>query len=274
MIVFPNAKINLGLRILKKRPDGFHDLESAFLPVGLTDMLEIIPVPGDDRGPSARLTLTGIPLNAADDNLCLRAFRLMRKRHGIPGVNLHLHKRIPPGTGLGGGSSDAAFTLLALNELFGLSLEVPLLMEYASLIGSDCPFFIINKPSLATGRGEHLEPLSLDLSGYALVLVLPGITVNTAMAYQMITPRPEGLPLKEVLRLVPEKWKDRLVNHFEGPVFDKYPEIGSLKQALYDSGAVYASMTGSGSAVFGLFRESPDLPPEISRYPLHMERFP
>ncbi len=273
MIVFPNAKINLGLRILRKRPDGFHDLESAFLPVGLTDMLEIVPGTGDNTGKTDRLTLTGIPLEARDDNLCIRALRLLKDKHGIPDVNLHLHKRIPTGAGLGGGSSDAAFTMRALNEMFGLGLDVPVLREYASKIGSDCPFFIINEPSLGTGRGENLEPLSLDLSGYALILVLPGITINTAMAYRMISPTDKDQPVKEVLKSAPEEWSGRLVNHFEVPVFEKYPEIGGIKQALYAGGAVYASMTGSGSAVYGLFRESPILPPEISRYPLHIERF-
>jgi 4-diphosphocytidyl-2-C-methyl-D-erythritol kinase len=273
MIVFPNAKINLGLRILRKRPDGFHDLESAFLPVGLTDMLEIVPRSGENTGNTDPLTLTGIPLEARENNLCIRALRLMQDKHGIPDVNLHLHKRIPMGAGLGGGSSDGAFTLKALNEMFGLGLDVPVLMEYASKIGSDCPFFIINEPSLGTGRGENLEPLSLDLSGYTLILVLPGITINTAMAYRMISPTEKDQPVKELLRLAPEEWNGRLVNHFEVPVFEKYPEIGGLKQALYAAGAVYASMTGSGSAVFGLFRESPMLPPEISRYPLHIERF-
>jgi len=273
MIVFPNAKINLGLRILRKRPDGFHDLESAFLPVGLTDMLEIVPDTGNNTGKTDRLTLTGIPLEARDDNLCIRALRLLKDKHGIPDVNLHLHKRIPTGAGLGGGSSDAAFTLRALNEMFSLGLDVPVLREYASKIGSDCPFFIINEPSLGTGRGENLEPLSLDLSGYALILVLPGITINTAMAYRMISPTDKDQPVKEVLKTAPEEWSGRLVNHFEVPVFEKYPEIGGIKQALYAGGAVYASMTGSGSAVYGLFRESPILPPEISRYPLHIERF-
>ena len=270
MIVFPNAKINLGLRILRKRPDGFHDLESAFLPVGLTDMLEIVPSP--DK--SNRLTLTGIPLEATDENLCIRALRLLKEKHGIPDVNLHLHKRIPTGAGLGGGSSDAAFTLRALNEMFGLGLDVPLLMEYASKIGSDCPFFIINQSSLATGRGEQLEPLSLNLSGYTIILVQPRITINTSQAYQMITPGDNNQPVKEVLRLAPEEWNDRLVNHFEVPIFEKYPEIGDLKKALYTAGAVYASMTGSGSAVFGFFRESPNLLPEICRHPLHIERIP
>jgi 4-diphosphocytidyl-2-C-methyl-D-erythritol kinase len=273
MIVFPNAKINLGLRILRKRPDGFHDLETAFLPIGLTDMLEIVPAAGDHPGQAYRLTLTGIPLEAGDDNLCLRAFQLLRERHGIPDVNLHLHKSIPTGAGLGGGSSDAAFTLRALNEIFGLNLDLPLLLEYASMIGSDCPFFMVNKPSLATGRGEHLETLPLVLSGYTLVLILPGISINTAMAYKMIRPREKDQPVREVLKLPPEEWAERLINHFEVPVFDKYPEIGGLKRALYAAGAVFASMTGSGSGVFGLFRESAALPPEISRHPLHIERF-
>jgi 4-diphosphocytidyl-2-C-methyl-D-erythritol kinase len=273
MIVFPNAKINLGLRILRKRPDGFHDLESAFLPVGLTDMLEIVPAAGDNPVKLNPLTVTGIPLKATDDNLCIRAHRLLWEKHGIPSVKLHLHKKIPTGAGLGGGSSDAAFTLLALNKMFGLSLDVPVLKEYALMIGSDCPFFILNQPSLATGRGEQLEPLHVDLSGYTIVLVLPGIMVDTAMAYKMIIPEEKGPAVKEVIRLAPEEWNGRLVNHFELPVIEKYPEIGGFKQALYDSGAVYASMSGSGSAVFGLFRDTPDLPAEINRCPLYIERF-
>jgi len=272
MIVFPNAKINLGLRILRKRPDGYHDLESAFLPVGLSDVLEIVPVSGDFRDKSDRLNLTGIPLEARDDNLCIRALRLLKDKHGIPDVNLHLHKRIPTGAGLGGGSSDAAFTLSALNEMFGIGLDVTILMEYASKIGSDCPFFIINKPSLATGRGEQLETLHIDLSGFTLVLVQPGITIDTTQAYKMIKPGENDQPVKEVLGLAPEEWKGRLVNHFEVPVFEKYPEIDGLKQALYTAGALYASMTGSGSAVFGIFRETHRLPPEISRHILHIEQ--
>ena len=272
MIVFPNAKINLGLRILRKRPDGFHDLESAFLPVGLSDILEIVPVSGDNRDKSDRLSLTGIPLEATDDNLCVRALRLLNEKHGIPDVNLHLHKRIPTGAGLGGGSSDAAFTLRALNEMFGIGLDVPVLMEYASMIGSDCPFFIINKPSLATGRGEQLEPLPIDLSGFTLVLVQPGITIDTTLAYKMINPGESDQPVKEVLGLAPEEWKGRLVNHFEVQVFEKYPEIDGLKQALYAAGAIYDSMTGSGSSVFGIFRKTHRLPPEISRHILHIEQ--
>lgn len=274
MIVFPNAKINLGLRILRKRPDGFHDLESVFMPVGLKDMLEIVPDTNEHPGESNRLTLTGIPLEARDDNLCIRAYRLLRDKHNIPDVNLHLHKRIPTGAGLGGGSSDAAFTLRALNEIFGLDLDVPVLMEYAAMIGSDCPFFILNEPCLASGRGEQLVPLPLDLSGYTIILVKPAISIDTAKAYKMIRPTEADQPVQEVLRLSPEEWKDNLVNHFELPVFEKYPEIGSLKEALYASGAVYASMTGSGSSVYGLFHGNPDLPLEISRQLLHLERFP
>lgn len=273
MIVFPNAKINLGLRVLRKRPDGFHDLESAFLPVGLSDILEIVPVAQEHHDIAERFTLTGIQLDTNDDNLCIRALRLLKEKHGIPEVNLHLHKRIPTGSGLGGGSSDAAFTLKALNEMFSLGLEVPLLQEYASKLGSDCPFFILNQPSLATGRGEVLEPLPLDLSGYTLVLAQTGISINTAMAYKIVSPTSDGQPIKEVLQLAPEEWKGLLANHFEVPVFEKYPEIGGLKQALYASGAVYASMTGSGSAVFGLFQGKPDLPSDIKRFTLFIERF-
>jgi 4-diphosphocytidyl-2-C-methyl-D-erythritol kinase len=271
MIVFPNAKINLGLRILRKRPDGYHDLESAFLPIGLTDILETVPA---GSGPEVRrdmLSLTGIPLEARDDNLCMQAIRLLRKRHGIPYVKLHLHKRIPAGAGLGGGSADAAFTLLALNELFSLRLDVPVLLEYASGLGSDCPFFIINEPCLATGRGDRLETLHIDLSGYTLLLVMPGISMDTGKAYQMVRPTAKGQSIKMVIKLDPKDWNGRLANHFEGPVFGEYPEIGEIKQVLYDAGAVFASMTGSGTAVFGLFAERPVIPPELSRYPLYVE---
>lgn len=242
------------------------------MPVGLTDMLETVPAEKGPEGRRDRLSLTGIPLKATDDNLCVQAIRLLRNRHGIPYVKLHLHKRIPAGAGLGGGSADAAFTLLALNELFSLDLDLPVLLEYASMLGSDCPFFIINAPCLASGRGERLEALHIDLSGYVLILVMPGFGMDTRKAYQMTRPTARGRSIKEVIKLDPREWKGRLVNHFEGPVFKLYPEVGEIKQLLYDAGAVFASMTGSGTAVFGLFAERPVIPPEISRYPLHVER--
>jgi 4-diphosphocytidyl-2-C-methyl-D-erythritol kinase len=270
VIVFPNAKINLGLRILRKRPDGYHDLESAFLPVSLTDMLETVPAGSGPR--RDRLSLTGIPLEARDDNLCMQAVRLFRERHGIPFVKLHLHKRIPAGAGLGGGSADAAFTLLALNELFSLDLDLSVLLEYASMLGSDCPFFLINEPCLASGRGDRLESLQIGLSGYVLLLVMPGFSMDTGKAYQMASPTAKGPSVKEVIKLDPREWKGRLVNHFEEPVFEVYPELVEVKQRLYDAGAVYASMSGSGTAVYGLFAERPVIPREISRYPLHVER--
>jgi 4-diphosphocytidyl-2-C-methyl-D-erythritol kinase len=271
MIFFPNAKINLGLRILRKRPDGYHDLESAFLPVGLSDMLEIVQA--GHGGQPDRLTVTGGLLETADDNLCLQAVRLLRRKHEFPRLNLHLHKCIPAGSGLGGGSSDAAFTLAAVNEMFGLDLGVPVLMDYAAQIGSDCPFFLVNRPVLASGRGELLEDMDLDLRGFTLLLLMPGITVNTAEAYRSIRPYEEGSSVKEVIRLGPEKWNGLLVNDFETAVGKKYPEIGRLKQGLFDAGAVYAAMTGSGSAVYGLFRDLPVLPAELARYPLYRERF-
>ena len=271
MIVFPNAKINLGLRILNKRPDGYHDLESVFLPVGLTDVLEIVPSGDEGAGKGDRFNLSGIPLDARGDNLCILALRLLRERHLIPPVQLHLHKRIPTGAGLGGGSSDAAFTLRLLNELFGLGLEQPVLLEYASMLGSDCAFFILNEPCLASGRGEILESLSIDLSGYTLLLVMPGISIDTGKAYQKINPSPRGLPVKEVIQLAPARWRDRLTNHFEEPIFSAYPDIGKLKQLLYESGAVYASLTGSGSAVYGIFAGTPDIGPDIGRYPVYIQ---
>jgi len=272
MIVFPNAKINLGLRVIRKRPDGFHDLESAFLPIGLTDALEILPSGNGQESKSNNLIITGLPLDVSDDNLCLKAHRIIQEKHGVQDVSMHLHKKIPSGAGLGGGSSDAAFTLLALDDMFGLDLDKPKLLEYASRLGSDCPFFILNSPSLATGRGEKLKPLSLDLSGYILLLVLPAIPVNTTMAFKLLKLEKMGPTVADILKRPPEDWKDDLVNHFEPPIFNKYPLIGRIKDAMYTSGAIYASMSGSGSAVFGLFREMPHLPAEISRYNLHIER--
>lgn len=255
MITFPNAKINLGLNIISKRTDGFHNLESCFLPILWKDALEILPFDNE----AVNFTSSGISIPGDPNlNLSVKAYRLLKSDFGLPGVRIHLHKVIPMGAGLGGGSSDAAFTLKTLNSLFRLSLDDEKLASYASRLGSDCPFFIFNRPMLAQGRGEILSPVEVRLQGYHILVVMPEISVATAEAYSWITPSTPKEKLIDILRSPPEEWKNRLVNDFEAPVNERYPVIGELKQALLDDGAIYASMSGSGASVFGIFRQLPD----------------
>lgn len=258
MILFPNAKINLGLRVIRKRPDGYHDLETVFLPIyGLRDALEIIPQTAPDAAhahpvhfQSSGRTVPGDP----NDNLCVKAWQLLKQDFpGLPGVQMHLHKAIPMGAGLGGGSADGAFALQLLNKTCHLQLSEAQRMHYALQLGSDCPFFIHNKPCLAYGRGEILHPLSLDLSDYQIVLINPGIHVATGWAFGRLSPQQPTTPLQEIIQLPVEQWRDHLINDFEAPVMQQYPTIASIRQDLYAAGAVFAAMTGTGSTVFGLF---------------------
>jgi 4-diphosphocytidyl-2-C-methyl-D-erythritol kinase len=252
MIVFPNGKINLGLNILSKRTDGFHNLETLFYPLALHDALEIIPAADG----IFEFISSGLPIpGETGSNLCSKAFRLMQSAYGLPAVKIHLHKVIPTGAGLGGGSSDGAFTLKLLNDLFETGLEKDRLKTYAITLGSDCAFFLDNQPSFARERGDHLEPVHLNLSGLTLALIIPPVHVSTAEAFAMVTPVQPVRSLKEVLQLPVEQWKDVLVNDFEKPVFVKYPVIGEIKQKLYSKGALFAAMTGSGAAVYGIFNE-------------------
>ena len=255
MTTSPNCKINLGLHVVGRRPDGYHDLETIFLPVhDLRDELEIV------EGPLA-MHQDGIALdNAPDDNLCLRAWRLLHDELGIPPVQIRLKKGIPFGAGLGGGSSDAAFTLKMLNEMFALGLDSTALALRAARLGADCPFFITAEPSFAVGRGEVLEPADGpkgNLDGYFIAIVKPDVAVSTGAAYQQIVCRKPAKCCREVVRQPIDTWKDDLSNDFEGPVFKAHPELADIKQRLYDLGAVYAQMSGSGSALFGIFREEP-----------------
>jgi 4-diphosphocytidyl-2-C-methyl-D-erythritol kinase len=272
MIVFPNAKINIGLRILRRRGDGYHDLESIFYPVGLRDLLEILPADATLNDEKPAIYVSGLEVPATGENLCWKAVELFTARQGTPPVRLHLHKRIPVGSGLGGGSSDASFTLLALNEMFGCALDSDVLEGYASELGSDCPFFIRNRPSLVSGRGNLLEPVPLSLAGHYLVIVFPGISVHTGPAYHMIRPSEEGPGLREIPLLQPGQWRSRAGNRFEEPVFAEYPELASIKDNLYRSGAAYASMSGSGSAIYGIFPSPPLLRPELEKYSTYTEK--
>lgn len=249
MIVFPNCKINLGLHITNKRPDGFHDLETVFYPLPVCDALEAIT----HRELQFAGTGIAVPGNVTD-NLCLKAFHLLQRDFPqVQPLSIHLHKHIPIGAGLGGGSSDAAFMLQLINQKFQLGLTEAALVDYAAQLGSDCPFFIVNKPCFATGRGEIMTPVTLDLSGYSFVLVHPGIHVNTGWAFQQLTPKTPVYVLKDIIQSPVSEWKNKLVNDFEEPVFAAHPALAKIKEQLYTAGAVYATMSGSGSALLGIF---------------------
>jgi 4-diphosphocytidyl-2-C-methyl-D-erythritol kinase len=266
MIVFPNCKINLGLNITAKRADGYHDLETVFYPVGWKEVLEIQNSKFKiQNSGGVELTTTGLTVDgSSENNLCLKAYNLLKKDHpSLPAIQMHLHKTIPMGAGLGGGSADGAFTLKLLNKKFELNLSEAQLLDYALQLGSDCPFFILNKPCFAIGRGEMLSPVELDLSKYHFVIVHPGIHVSTADAFSKLVPKKPTVSVKEIVQQPIETWKGLLKNDFEEIVFAQHPEIAAIKNKLYDHGALYASMSGSGSAVFGIFNKYIDinLPP-------------
>lgn len=264
MICFPNAKINLGLQVKKKRSDGYHDIETVFYPLELSDILEVTPLSGTKE--NYTYLNTGIAIESEHhDNLCIRAWNEIASIRKMPGVAIHLHKVVPPGAGLGGGSSDAAFTLMALNDFFNLAIPLPELGKMAGRIGSDCPFFIHNKPVFATGRGEILEPVNLDLAGTDIMVVHPGIPVSSGWAYAQIKPGGHPLSVAETVSQDPRGWQDRLVNDFEPIVFSKYPVIRQIKDRMLAMGAFYSSMTGSGSAVFGMFDYEPETE-DIKKY--------
>jgi len=266
LIVFPNCKINLGLHILRKRNDGFHDLETVFYPLPLQDALEIIHHPS----PTTDIAYSGSGLAVEgnlSDNICVKAYHLLKQDFPqLPPIKMHLHKTIPMGAGLGGGSADGAFTLLLLNKKFNLGISQEDLLRYALQLGSDCPFFIKNSPCYATGRGEVMEEIPLDLSAYKFAVVNPGIHVNTGWAFSQITPSGGKPSLKNSVQLPVVEWREKLTNDFEEPVSRQFPEIGNIKKTLYQQGAVYASMTGSGSTVFGLFHK--EVEPALS-FPAH-----
>jgi len=265
MIIFPKAKINIGLRILRKRPDGFHDIETIFYPINLADALEFTEL--DEEVPKDLLTVTGIETGCQpDDNLVIAAVRKLRERFDFPFLKIHLHKAIPSGAGLGGGSSDAAFLLKGVDRHYNLQAGAIFIKDLALQLGSDCPFFIDAIPSHATGRGEQLNPVSSMLSGLYLVLLNPRVGINTGEAYRNCTPvEPSDSLLQHYNRPV-EEWKDRILNDFEGYAIKTHPVIGEIKSRLYDTGALYSSMSGSGSSVFGIFRTRPELPLEIKDY--------
>jgi len=265
MICFPNAKINLGLYITEKRPDGFHNIESVFYPVGWNDALEIIETPNASE--AFNLELSGLAIDGnIKDNLLYKAFLLIKEKRTLPKLTVYLHKVLPMGAGLGGGSADCAFFINTLNTQFNLGLTEEERLNMARPLGSDCAFFIKNRPVFAYQKGDAFQELDLDLSAYYIAVVFPNVHSNTKEAYSLVTPRLPHVSLLDVIRQPVNTWKDQLSNDFEHSIFTKYPVVESTKQELYDAGAVYASMSGSGSAVFGLFDTLPQIG-ELAAFP-------
>ena len=273
MITFPNAKINLGLNIVEKRADGYHNIETVFYPVGWKDILEIIP--GEkkiNRKRDVQFHSSGIKISGgAKKNTCIKAYELLKEKYALPPVEMHLHKVIPAGAGLGGGSSDAAFALLTLNTIFNLHIPKEEMEKYATSIGADCAFFIRNKAVFAHGIGDEFEEIQVNLSDYSIVIVKPDVSVSTALAYKNVIPQKPEVSIREVIQQPVGEWKKSLVNDFESTVFKKFPAIKHIKEQLYDAGALYASMSGSGSAVFGIFDEQPDLSGKFGGYHVWQE---
>ena len=266
MLSFPNAKINLGLFITEKRPDGFHNLQSCFYPVGWADVLEIIPVGPRSVG-SVDFTSSGIAIPGEPAfNLCVRAYELLNADFDLPPVQMHLHKIVPIGAGLGGGSADAAFTLKLLNDQFTLGLTGLQLEDYARRLGSDCAFFVQNRPMYCLEKGDVFEEISVDLNGYYIALIYPNVAISTAEAYARIRPQQPETSLREHLRQPIDTWCETVRNDFENSLFPAYPILSKIKAQLYESGAVYASMSGSGSTLYGIFNAPPILPNQFSDY--------
>jgi 4-diphosphocytidyl-2-C-methyl-D-erythritol kinase len=260
LLSFPNAKLNLGLYVTAKRPDGYHELETVFLPLPWADVLEVLPAPKGQLAPSLALTGRPIPGEVAT-NLCLKAYELLKADFpALPMAQLHLHKLVPIGAGLGGGSADAAFALRAISEVFSLNLSTEALEGYARRLGADCAFFIQNTPRLAREKGDVFEPIALDLRGTACVVVYPGLHISTAQAFAGIVPQAPAQPLRAALAQPMASWRDTVFNDFEASLAPVYPVLAGIKQQLYDAGAAYASLSGSGSAVYGLFPSAVEAP--------------
>ncbi|WP_295769080.1 4-(cytidine 5'-diphospho)-2-C-methyl-D-erythritol kinase [uncultured Mucilaginibacter sp.] len=255
MIIFPNAKINIGLNITERRADGYHNIESVFYPLMIKDALEII------ESDNLQFQSSGIEIpGSVISNLCLKAYSLLKNDFPqLPNVNIHLHKNIPIGAGLGGGSADAAFFIMLINETFKIGLDDVHMMNYARKLGADCAFFINNKPLYAFNKGDEFESVELDLASYSLALVMPPVHVSTAQAYSGVIPSLPSATLKELIKLPVTDWKECIRNDFEPHIFKAFPVIEKVKNALYNAGALYASMSGSGASVFGIFESTPDL---------------
>ena len=260
MILFPNAKINIGLNILSRREDGFHNLETIFYPLAIRDALEVV------EADQMKFTSSGLEIPGdAMDNLCLKAYYLLSKDYKLPPVHIHLHKNIPIGAGLGGGSADASFFIRLINQKFELGMDALQMEGYASKLGSDCAFFIQNKPAIAVGKGDQLQTINLDLSSYFIMVVMPQVQVSTSDAYRGVRPATMASSLADLIKLPIEAWRVAIKNDFEPSVFLQYPIISEIKSKLYSAGALYACMSGSGSSVFGIFEKELKLP-DLEQY--------
>lgn len=255
MVSFPNAKINIGLNITERRSDGYHNLESVFYPIAIKDVVEVI------EATELKFTASGLDIPGdLKDNLCMKAYRLLGKDHDLPPVHIHLHKHVPIGAGLGGGSSDAAFFIRLISDKFKLGLTGEQMEDYCRLLGADCAFFIKNKPVFAFGKGDEFKSVDLDLSDYFIVLVMPEVQVSTSEAYRGINPAKAKDSLLEGIKLPVSEWRNVIKNDFEESIFKHHPSVRGVKASLYEAGALYASMSGSGSSVYGIFTEKIKLP--------------
>ncbi|MBN2683378.1 MAG: 4-(cytidine 5'-diphospho)-2-C-methyl-D-erythritol kinase [Bacteroidales bacterium] len=254
MIVFPHAKINIGLNVIRKREDGFHDIESVFYPINLCDSLEFI------SSKKTKICTSGLNINTLkSDNIVTKAYNLIKEDYDLPNLSIHLHKVIPFGAGLGGGSSDAAFFIKDLNSFYNLNISKSRLEEYAATLGSDCTFFLQDKPAFVTGRGEKINSINIKLTGYKLLIVKPDIYISTPEAFTGIKPALPKIRINESITKKPETWKDFIYNDFESHIFEKHPKLKLIKSEFYKSGAIYSSMSGSGSTIFGIYKEKPNL---------------
>ena len=254
MITFPNAKINIGLNIVNRRDDGYHNLETIFYPINIKDALEIV------KAEKFSFESSGLDIpGRMEDNLCIKGYHLLKKDFDIPPVKIHLHKHIPIGAGLGGGSADGAFFIKLVNQTFDLGMSDAKMIDYARYLGADCAFFIQNKPIFAFERGDEFEPMRLDLSNYKIVLVMPPVQISTSEAFRGVTPKPVKDSLMELIEKPVTEWKNFIKNDFEQSIFKNHVMVRWVKAALYEAGALYASMSGSGAAVFGIFETTPDL---------------
>ena len=267
MICFPNAKINIGLNVISKRNDGFHNIETIFYPIKLTDILEFTIIDSNNIKKKSNFTQTGIDLNIdKEKNICYKAYNLLANDYSLPKLNIHLHKIIPFGAGIGGGSADAAFIIKELNNYFNLKLKDIELEYYASQIGSDCAFFIKNKPTFAYDRGNKFKKIEINLSKYYILLIKPNTFVSSDAAFSGISAKPHRYSLINLIEKPIFEWKNYIFNDFETTVFKKHPNLAAIKENMYKLGAIYSSMSGSGSSIYGIFKEKPIIPASFKKY--------
>jgi len=271
VLTYSNAKINIGLNIVEKRDDGFHNIETLFFPISIRDAIEI----ADSRENSPyTFSASGIPINIeAKDNIIVKAYELIRAKYNFPAQDIHLHKNIPFGAGLGGGSANAAYMIKLLNQKFNLNMSDEEMENEVKKLGSDCAFFIKNKPAFAIGKGDQLNSIDLDLSGYYILLIKPDIHISTPEAYANINPHKPKVSLKELIKQPIESWKTTIENDFENSIFPKHPLLAEIKEELYEEGAIYAAMSGSGSSMFGIFKSTPKVLPQWRKHFCWQEQF-